>query len=81
MALGIGMRRVRHVDARFARRMKALAPRLAAGTAIWTRHISLVRWYRGASCSINPLTLEKNIPRQLAEAQGVPGHSASRGTD
>lgn len=66
-ALSIGIAALKRVDAVdiAAARMKALALRHAAsgGVAIWTpRGPTLVRWYRSAYFSINPLALGDILP-------------------
>lgn len=66
-ALSIGIGALKRIDAVdiAARHMKALAQRHAAsgGVAIWTeRGPTLVRWYRSAYFSINPLALGDILP-------------------
>jgi DNA-binding IclR family transcriptional regulator len=66
-ALSIGIGALKRIDAVdiAAQRMKALAQRHAAsgGVAIWTdRGPTLVRWYRSAYFSINPLALGDILP-------------------
>ena len=66
-ALSIGIGALKRVDAVdiAAQHMKALAQRHAAsgGVAIWTdRGPTLVRWYRSAYFSINPLALGDILP-------------------
>ncbi|MGC0054938.1 IclR family transcriptional regulator [Brucella pituitosa] len=66
-ALSIGIGALKRVDAVeiAAQHMKALAQRhaMSGGVAIWTdRGPTLVRWYRSAYFSVNPLALGDTLP-------------------
>ena len=75
-ALSIGIGALKRVDAVeiAAQHMKALAHQYAAsgGVAIWTdRGPTLVRWYRSAFFSINPLALGDILPIDLPKSVPV----------